>query len=142
MSADAIVEYLTTGKAYEKKWSEDTLRCYRDSTDLFLRYYVAEGIQHIREIDKKVVLLFKPYLRESKDRYGFAISDRTVFNHFLTTISFLNEYKVDHGPKETDLPTYEEKGVSVYSDSEFNTRLAAAKVEEQTRWIFFRGELP
>ena len=30
--ADAITEYLTTGKAYEKKWSEVTLRCYRDST--------------------------------------------------------------------------------------------------------------
>jgi hypothetical protein len=104
--ADAITEYLTTGKAYEKKWSEDTIRCYRDSTSLFLRYCVAEGVEHIQGIDKKVVLRFKPFLRESKDRYGFQISDRTVFNHFLNTVSFLNEYKVDHGLKGSDWPTF------------------------------------
>ena len=139
MIADAIMEYLTTGKAYEKKWSEDTLRCYRDSTGLFLRYCVAGGVEHIQDIDKKVVLRFKPFLRESKDRYGFPISDRTVFNHFLNTISFLNEYKVDHDLKESDWPTYEEKEVSVYSDSEFNTLLAAANVEERDVLEFFFG---
>jgi integrase/recombinase XerD len=137
--ADAITEYLTTGKAYEKKWSEDTLRCYRDSTGLLLRYCVAEGVEYIQDIDKKVVLRFKPFLRESKDRYGFPISDRTVFNHFLNAVSFLNEYEVDHGLKGSDWPTFEEKEVSVYSDSEFNTLLAAANVEERDVLEFFFG---
>jgi len=113
--AEAITEYPTTGKAYEKKWSEDTLRCYRDSTGLLLRYCLAERVEYIQDIDKKVVLRFKPFLRESKDRYGFPISDRTVFNHFLNAVSFLNEYEVDHGLKESDWPTFEEKEVSVYS---------------------------
>jgi integrase/recombinase XerD len=137
--ADAITEYLTTGKAYEKKWSEVTLRCYRDSTGLFLRHCLTEGVEHIQDIDRKVVLRFKPFLRESKDRYGFPISDRTVFNHFLNAVSFLNEYKVDHGLKESDWPTFEEKEVSVYSDSEFNTLLAAANVEERDVLEFFFG---
>jgi|HubBroStandDraft_6_1064221.scaffolds.fasta_scaffold145724_1 integrase/recombinase XerD len=137
--ADAVTEYLTTGKAYEKKWSEDTLRCYRDSTGLLLRYCLVEGVEYIQDIDKKVVLRFKPFLRESKDRYGFPISDRTVFNHFLNAVSFLNEYKVDHGLKESDWPTFEEKEVSVYSDSEFNTLLAAANVEERDVLEFFFG---
>jgi hypothetical protein len=137
--ADAITEYLTTGKAYEKKWSQDTLRCYRDSTGLLVRYCLAEGVEHIQDIDKRVVLRFKPFLRESKDRYGFPISDRTVFNHFLNAVSFLNEYKVDHGLKESDWPTFEEKEVSVYSDSEFNTLLAAANVEERDVLEFFFG---
>jgi len=136
---DAITEYLTTGKAYEKKWSEDTLRCYRDSTGLLLRYCLAEGVEYIQDIDKKVVLRFKPFLRESKDRYGFPISDRTVFNHFLNAVSFLNEYEVDHGLKASDWPTFEEKEVSVYSDSEFNTLLAAANVEERDVLEFFFG---
>lgn len=137
--AAAITEYLTTGKAYTKKWSEVTLRCYRDSTALFLKYCTAEGVEYIQEIDKKVLLRFKPFLRESKDRYGFPISDRTVYNHFLNTISFLNEYKVDHYLKERDWPTYEEKEVSVYSDSEFNTLLASAGVEERDVLEFFFG---
>jgi|GEM_PF-1807033 hypothetical protein len=53
--ADSITEYLTTGKAYEKKWSKDTLHCYRDSTRLFLEYCKAECVEHIREIDKKAL---------------------------------------------------------------------------------------
>jgi integrase/recombinase XerD len=137
--ADAVSEYLTTGKAYEKKWSEVTLRCYRDSTGLLLRYCSVEGVEYIQDIDKKIVLRFKPFLRESKDRYGFPISDRTVFNHFLNAVSFLNEYEVDHGLKESDWPTFEEKEVSVYSDSEFNTLLAAANVEERDVLEFFFG---
>ncbi len=137
--ADAITEYLTTGKAYEKKWSKDTLRCYRDSTSLFLEYCKAEGVEYIREIDKKIVLRFKPFLRESKDRYGFPISDRTVYNHFLNSISFLNEYKVDHDLKQSDWPTFEEKEVSVYSDSEFDRLLAAANVEDRDVLEFFFG---
>ena len=137
--ADAVSEYLTTGKAYEKKWSEVTLRCYRDSTGLLLRYCSVEGVEYIQDIDKKIVLRFKPFLRESKDRYGFPISDRTVFNHFLNAVSFLNEYEVDHGLKESDWPTFEEKEVSVYSDSEFNTLLAVANVEERDVLEFFFG---
>jgi integrase/recombinase XerD len=137
--ADAVTEYLTTGKAYEKKWSEVTLRCYRDSTGLLLRYCSVEGVEYIQDIDKKVVLRFKPFLRELKDRYGFQISDRTVFNHFLNAVSFLNEYEVDHGLKESDWPTFEEKEVSVYSDSEFNTLLAVANVEERDVLEFFFG---
>jgi len=137
--ADAIKEYLTTGKAYTKKWSEDTLRCYRDSTSLFLKYCTAEGVEHTQGIDNKFLLRFKPFLRDSKDRYGFRISDRTVYNHFLNTVSFLNEYKVDHDLKENDWPTYEEKEVSVYSDSEFGTLLAAAYVEERDVLEFFFG---
>ena len=112
--ADAVTEYLTTGKAHEKKWSEDTLRCYRDSTGLFLKYCVAEDVEHIQDIDKKVALQFKPFLRKSKDCYGFPVSAHTVYNHFLNTISFLNEYKVAHDLKESDWPTYEEKEVSVH----------------------------
>jgi integrase/recombinase XerD len=139
MIANAITEYLTTGKAYEKKWSKDTLRCYRDSTGLFLRYCVAKGVEYIQDIDKKFLLRFKPFLRESKNRYGFPISDRTVFNHFLNAISFLNEYEVDHELKAGDWPTYEEKEVSVYSDSEFHTLLAAADVEERDVLEFFFG---
>jgi hypothetical protein len=42
--AGAIMEYLATGKAYEKKWSEGTLRCYLNSTGLFLRYCLMEGV--------------------------------------------------------------------------------------------------
>lgn len=137
--ADAVTESLTTGKAYEKKWSEDTLRCYRDSTGLLLRYCLVEGVEYIQDIEKKVVLRFKPFLRESKDRYGFPISDRTVFNHFLNAVSFLNEYEVDHGLKESDWPTFEEKEVSVYSDSEFNILLATANVEERDVLEFFFG---
>ena len=100
---------------------------------------MADGFEHIQAIDKKVVLRFKPFLRESKDRYGFPISDRTVFNHFLNTISFLNEYKVDRDLKESDWPTYEEKEVSVYSDSEFRSLLAAADAEERDVLEFFFG---
>jgi integrase/recombinase XerD len=137
--AEAKAEYLTTGKAYTKGWSKVTLRCYRDSLALFVAYCEGSHIEYLQDIDKKVVLRFKPFLRESKDRYGLAISDRTVFNHFLNTISFLNEYKVDHGLKASDWPTYEEKEVSVYSDSEFNTLLAAAKVEERDVLEFFFG---
>jgi integrase/recombinase XerD len=137
--ADSITEYLTTGKAYEKKWAKQTLRCYRDSTNLFLKYCEAEGIEYIRDVDKKVVLRFQPFLRGSKDRYGFLISDRTVYNHFLNTVSFLNEYKVDHDLNESDWPSYEEKEVSVYSDSEFNMLLAAADVEERDVLEFFFG---
>jgi len=136
---DAITEYLTTGKAYTKKWGKNTRRCYRDSTGLFLKYCTAGGVEHIEGIDKKVLLQFKPFLRESKDRYGFPISDRTVYNHFLNTVSFLNEYKVDHELKEGDWPTYEEKEVSVYSDAEFSTLLAAANVEERDVLEFFFG---
>ena len=137
--ADAITEYLTTGKAHEKKWSHDTLRCYRDSTGLFLRYCVEEGVEYIQDIDKKVVLRFKPFLRESKDRYGFPVSERTVYNHFLNTVSFLNEYKVEHDLKESDWPTFEEKEVSIYSDSEFDRLLSAANVEERDVLEFFFG---
>jgi hypothetical protein len=75
---DAIAEYLTTGKAYEKKWSEDTLRCYRDSTGLLLRYCLAEGVEYIQDIDKKVVLRFKPFLRESKDRLTYLLARKII----------------------------------------------------------------
>jgi integrase len=137
--ADARTEYLTTGKAYTKNWGDDTLRCYRDSTGLFLEYCLAEGVKNIQDIDKNTLLRFKPFLRESKDRYGCPISDRTVYNHFLNTVSFLNEYRVDHGLKENDWPTYEEKDVSVYSDSEFIALLDAANVEERDVLEFFFG---
>jgi integrase/recombinase XerD len=137
--AEAKAEYLTTGKAYTKRWSKVTLRCYRDSLALFVSYCGGKHIEYMQDIDKEVVLRFKPFLRESKDRYGFPVSERTVYNHFLNTISFLNEYKVEHDLKESDWPTFEEKEVSVYPDSEFERLLAAANVEERDVLEFFFG---
>lgn len=51
----------------------------------------------------------------------------------------MNEYKVKHDLKESDWPTFEEKEVSVYSDSEFDRLLAAANVEERDVLELFFG---
>jgi hypothetical protein len=66
--AEAKAEYLTTGKAYTKGWSKVTLRCYRDSLALFVAYCEGTHIEYLQDIDKEVVLRFKPFLRASKNR--------------------------------------------------------------------------
>src|SRR5579872_791915 len=108
---DAIAEYLTTGRAAERKWSPKTLTKYTSSLALF-RKSCAKG--YIEDVSAADLKRFKVFL--SSSRNGF--SDRTVYNHFLNVVCFLNEHGRTELIKPSEWPEYEAKRPIVYSEDE------------------------
>jgi integrase/recombinase XerD len=134
--AVAIGEYMTTGKAAQKDWRKHTRQCYTLALKLFTESCKKT---YMDEIDGDDLKRFKVYLRSLKTSIGKNIDRRTVYNHFLNTVSFLNTYKLRDLIPQSDWPTYEEKKVVAY-DPEALARLLQFADEDETDVLeFFLG---
>jgi hypothetical protein len=134
--AVAISTYMTTGKAAQKDWRKHTRQCYTLGLKLF-----TESCQktYMDEIDGDDLRVFKVFLRKQKTSVGKNIDRRTVYNHFLNTVSFLNTYKLRDLIPQSEWPTYEEKKVVAY-DPEALARLLQFADEDETDVLqFFLG---
>jgi integrase/recombinase XerD len=134
--AVAISEYMTTGKAAQKDWRKHTRQCYTLALKLFTESCKKT---YMDEIDGDDLKRFKVYLRSLKTSIGKNIDRRTVYNHFLNTVSFLNTYKLRDLIPQSEWPTYEEKRVVAY-DPEALARLLQFADEDETDVLeFFLG---
>jgi integrase/recombinase XerD len=134
--AVAISEYMTTGKAAQKDWRKHTRQCYTLALKLFTESCKKT---YMDEIDGDDLKRFKVYLRSLKTSIGKNIDRRTVYNHFLNTVSFLNTYKLRDLIPQSEWPTYEEKKVVAY-DPEALARLLQFADEDETDVLeFFLG---
>jgi hypothetical protein len=107
----AINEYLTNGKAAEKDWRKHTLQCYTLALKLFNESCKKTYVDEIGGDDLRQ---FKVYLRAQKTSIGKRINDRTVYNHFLNVVSFLNTYGRRELIPQSEWPTFEKKKVVSY----------------------------
>jgi integrase/recombinase XerD len=127
---------MTTGKAAQKDWRKHTRQCYTLALKLFTESCKKT---YMDEIDGDDLKRFKVYLRSLKTSIGKNIDRRTVYNHFLNTVSFLNTYKLRDLIPQSDWPTYEEKKVVAY-DPEALARLLQFADEDETDVLeFFLG---
>jgi integrase/recombinase XerD len=133
---DAIRIYLTTGKAAEKDWRRHTLQCYTLALKLFTESCKKT---HMDEIDGDDLRAFKVFLRKQKTSIGKYIDPRTVYNHFLNTVSFLNTYKLRNLIPQNEWPTYEEKKVVAYDPEVLAHVLQFSDVDETDVLEFFLG---
>ncbi|PYV67508.1 MAG: hypothetical protein DMG96_39095 [Acidobacteria bacterium] len=132
----AINTYMTTGKAAQKDWRKHTRQCYTLALKLF-----TESCQktYVDEIDGDDLRVFKVFLRKQKTSIGKYIDPRTVYNHFLNTVSFLNTYKLRDLISQNEWPTYEEKKVVAYDPEVLAHLLQFADVDETDVLEFFLG---
>jgi hypothetical protein len=87
--ANAVEEYLTTGKALRKNWRPKTIKAYSRSLRLFTDSYKRV---YFDDIGRKDVLGFIRHLRTVENKWGKRFSDRAVYNNFMNVLTFLNEY--------------------------------------------------
>jgi integrase len=133
---DAIQEYLNTGKALRKDWRPKTINAYTRSLGLFRESY--KGI-YFDEIGRKDVLAFLKYLRVTKNKRGMRFDDRTIHNHIINLVSFLNEYGKKGLIRTDEWPKYEEPKVVVYNDVSLTKLLETADQDERDLIEFFLG---
>jgi hypothetical protein len=134
--AIAISEYMTTGKAAQKDWRKHTRQCYTLALKLFTESCKKT---YMDEIDGDDLKHFKVYLRSLKTSIGKNIDRRTVYNHFLNTVSFLNTYKLRDLIPQSEWPTYEEKKVVAYDPEALARLLQFADEDEADVLEFFLG---
>jgi integrase/recombinase XerD len=91
------------------------------------------------EIDGDDLRAFKVFLRKQKTSIGKYIDPRTVYNHFLNTVSFLNTYKLRNLIPQNEWPTYEEKKVVAYDPEVLAHLLQFSDVDETDVLEFFLG---
>jgi len=132
----AITTYMTTGKAAQKDWRKHTRQCYTLALKLF-----TESCQktYMDEINGDDLRVFKVFLRKQKTSIGKYIDPRTVYNHFLNTVSFLNTHKLRDLIPQNEWPTYEEKKVVAYDPEVLAHLLQFADVDETDVLEFFLG---
>jgi len=132
----AIHDYLTVGKAAEKDWRKHTLRCY------------ALGLRLFRESCKKTFLdeisggdlrQFRVFLRTVKTSVGKKIEPRTIYNHFLNVVSFLNTFGRNELVPQSEWPVYETKKVVSYDPEKLQRLLKFADADEGDVIEFFLG---
>ncbi len=132
----AINGYMTTGKAAQKDWRKHTRQCYTLCLKLFRESCTKT---YMDEIDGDDLRVFKVFLRKQKTSIGRYIDPRTVYNHFLNTVSFLNTYGREELVLRNEWPTYEEKKVVAYDPEEVAGLLQFADVDETDVLEFFLG---
>ncbi len=93
----------------------------------------------VEEIDGDDLRQFKIFLRSQETSIGTRINDRTVYNHFLNVVSFLNTYGRKELIPQTEWPTYEKKKVVSYDPDKMERLLKFADTDEADVIEFFLG---
>lgn len=132
----AVHDYLTVGKAAEKDWRKHTLQCYTLALKLFRQSCKKTFLDEICGGDLRT---FKVFLRAQKTSTGKKIDKRTVYNHFLNTVSFVNTYGRRELIPQSEWPTFEEKKVVAYDPEVMQHLLQFADVDEGDVLELFLG---
>lgn len=114
-----IEKYLDETKANKSK---ATYRHYSMSLHYFEEYCKRVLVT---DVDREDLLKFKTYL------IGFEFRERTIANHFLNVLVFLNWCGVKTSVKPEDWPKRVERDVEEYSDAELTAMLKAANENER-----------
>ena len=85
------------------------------------------------------LLEFKVFLRKYRTSIGKAYDDRSIYNHFLNVVSFLNEHGKGNLVRQSDWPRYEKKKTVCYDETDMARLLQFADEDEADVLEFFLG---
>ncbi len=92
---------------------------------------------YLDELERRDLLNFTAFLRKCRKKNGELLDDRTVYNRFENTITFLKEYGIRGLVLHKDWPTYEEEDAVPYTVEELKSLFAVADEEDFVRYQFF-----
>ena len=134
---DVLIDaYLSTGKAAQKNWRRHTRQAYALALKLFLQSCRKSRLEDITGDD---LLEFKVFLRKYRTSVGKAYDDRSIYNHFLNVVSFLNEHGKSNLVRQSDWPRYEKKKTACYDETDMARLLQFADEDEADVLEFFLG---
>jgi len=136
---DVLIDaYLTTGKAAQKNWRRHTRQAYALALKLFLESCRKSRLDDITGDD---LLEFKVFLRKYRTSIGKPYDDRSIYNHFLNVVSFLNEHGKRNLVIQSDWPKYEKKKTACYDETDMARLLQFADEDEDEADVleFFLG---
>jgi hypothetical protein len=92
---------------------------------------------YLEELERRDLLNFVAFLRNSRKKNGELLGDRTVYNRFENIVTFLKEYGVKGIVLHKDWPQYEEEDAVPYTQDELSRLFAAADGEQFVSCQFF-----
>ena len=128
---DAIEQYLTDTRAQKE---DGTYKVYKNAV---LQFRESCTKTYLDELERRDLLNFTAFLRKYRKKNGEPLDDRTVYNRFENTITFLKEYGIRGLVLHKDWPAYEEEDAVPYTVEELKSLFAVADEEDFVRYQFF-----
>lgn len=128
---DAIEQYLADTSAQKE---QGTYKAYKNA---LVQFRESCTKTYLDELERRDLLNFTAFLRKCRKKNGEVLDDRTVYNRFENTITFLKEYGIRGLALRKDWPKYEEEDAVPYTVKELTSLFALADEENFIRYQFF-----
>ena len=138
-SLDVLIDKYLSERAAQRNWRKHTRQAYALGLKLFLQSLQSSGKTRRDEIEGDDLRNYAAFLRKYRTSTGKRYDDRSVYNHFLNVVTFLNAHGKRNLVEQRDWPRYEKKKAKPYDETDLARLLQFADEEEADVIEFFLG---
>lgn len=137
---DVLIDKYLSERAVQRNWRKHTKQAYALGLRLFLESLKLSGKTLLGEIEGDDLRNYAAYLRKYRTSTGKLYDDRSIYNHFLNVVTFLNAHGKSNLIEQQDWPRYEKKKVKPYDEADLARLLQFADDDDEGDVIeFFLG---